>query len=105
MNKWRALPVAMLATGLSACIPASRDPQSPQMDAGPPISGPCNAGPVQRNLGKTLDVALGETMRREAGGEVLRTAPEGSPITMDYNAGRLNIFYDSQRKIVRINCG
>jgi len=105
MTKWRALPVAMLATGLSACIPASREPQSPEMEAGPHISGPWDAGPMQRNLGKTLDAALGETMRREAGAEVLRTSPEGGPITMDYNAGRLNIFYDSQRKIVRINCG
>ena len=105
MYKWNALPVAMFATGLSACIPATRDQPSPEMSAAPAVSDTCDASKVQRDLGQSLDAALGEIMRSKAGANILRTAPEGGPITMDYNAGRLNIFYDSQRKIVRINCG
>ena len=101
----RLFPVLLLAAGLSACIPATRDQKPAETEIMPTVTGPCDAGKVQRDLGKTLDYALGETMRREAGANILRTALEGSPITMDYNPGRLNIFHDSQRKIVRINCG
>jgi len=105
MKKSTLLPVAMLASGLSACIPSTHDQQSAETDTPRAVSGPCDAGKVQRHLGQSLDNALGETLRREAGANILRTATEGAPITMDYNPGRLNIFHDSQRKIVRINCG
>jgi Peptidase inhibitor I78 family len=92
-------PVALLAVGLSGCIPKA------EMETASPASGTCDASRVEKSIGKALTPDLGEKLKREAGAELLRTAHKDGMITMDYNASRLNIFHDDANIIVRINCG
>lgn len=93
------IPVALLAAGLSGCIPKA-DPET-----APPLEGSCDATRVEKHIGKALTPELGEQMKREAGADRLRIAHKDGAITMDYFAGRLNIFHDDARIIVRANCG
>lgn len=100
------LPGAVFMTGLSACIPASQEKESSAAaPAAPSPSGACDASGLNVHIGKILTTDLGGQLRQQAKAGTLRTAPHDGMITMDYSAQRLNIFYDRQRRIVRINCG
>lgn len=93
--------IALLAiVSLAGCIPKA-DAES----TSPPSTAACNADGLQKHVGKTLTAELQKQMQKEAGAAVVRTAHKDGMITMDYNAGRLNIFYDDQNVIARINCG
>jgi Peptidase inhibitor I78 family len=69
------------------------------------IAGGCKADGLQRHVGKVFSAALAEQMKKEAGAQTLRTAHENGMITMDFNSGRLNIFYNDANSIVRVDCG
>lgn len=105
MKAARILPVAIVAAGLGACIPKADPGQAAQQTTPADMTGPCVATNLDRHIGKMLTPELGEQMRKEANADLLRTAPDGGMITMDYNVGRLNIFYNDQKVIVRVNCG
>ena len=95
-----AIAFSLAALAVAGCIPkADADTVSDSS------SGACNADPVQSYIGQTLTDDLAAKMQRKAGASVLRVAHKDGMITMDYNAGRLNIFHDDAKVIARVNCG
>ncbi len=66
---------------------------------------PCNATVVQKYIGKRFTAVLAEQMRKESGAFQLRTGPKDGPVTMDYIAGRLNVFHNEEMLIAVVNCG
>jgi Peptidase inhibitor I78 family len=105
MKSTLAIPVAILAAGLMACIPKADGEQVSGGTAAPPGSGTCSSTGLDKHIGKTLTPELEQQMQKEAGAAMVRAAPQDGVITMDYNPGRLNIFHDDKNIIVRVNCG
>ena len=46
-----------------------------------------------------------EAARKDAGADRVRTLKPGQVVTMEYLAGRLNLYLDASGKIERIGCG
>lgn len=104
------VPVAMLAVGVTACVPKPEDalagsPGPSEEAPGAKSPGPCDAQRVNRLIGRKLTSGTAEAAMNEAGAAIVRTAHKDGMITMDYNADRLNIFYDDANIIVRLSCG
>jgi hypothetical protein len=104
-NRIASVFVAVLATpALYACVstpvtePVSSDTVTKQSDT-------CDSKKVARYVGKRFTAVLAEQMRKDSGAAIVRTGPKDSPVTMDYVAARLNIFYDDAVVIAIISCG
>lgn len=65
----------------------------------------CAAEGVQYAIGQKTNVELGGKLVAESGSRTLRWLPPRSAATMDYREDRLNIAYDDEMVITRINCG
>lgn len=84
------LPCAVAALViLSACLPATP----------PPTEDSCGAVDLQNLVGQPLDRQAFDGI-----GAAQRIMPDGSAMTMDYRADRLNVTYDGQNRITRIWC-
>ena len=46
-----------------------------------------------------------EAARKDAGADRVRTLRPGQAVTMEYLAGRLNLYLDASGNIERIGCG
>jgi hypothetical protein len=77
---------------LAACVPEEPNIALPAEDA-------CGAAALQQLLGAPVaDQDFSAIAAR-------RIMADGSPMTMDYRADRLNVTYDAQGRITRIWCG
>lgn len=96
--KYTLATAAIALTALSACATTLPEPL--------PGNGPsCGAGRVQHFVGKKLnprnDRAISDLSRA---GNIRRIAPN-SAVTMDYRTDRLNIYFNENNRITKINCG
>jgi hypothetical protein len=71
----------------------------------PSAPGICSADAANAYLRKTADAATVEAAREAAGAERVRTLKPGQMVTMEYLAGRLNLYLDASGNIERIACG
>lgn len=94
-----ALMPALLALG--ACSTTPTEPPS-MADA---AAGTCNADAADAFVGKRADDATVEAARTAAGAVTARTLKPGQVVTMEYLAGRLNLYLDANGNIERIGCG
>lgn len=91
--------LSLAAAGLlaAACAP---------VDSGgtmPPDDGPtqCKAENYQRYIGRNRS-----ELPAQPAGETWRVTCTTCPVTMDYNPGRLNIFFEQSTGIIReVKCG
>lgn len=65
----------------------------------------CTAESVQYAIGQKTSAELGSKLLKESGSATLRWMPPRSAATMDYRPDRLNVAYDDNMVITRINCG
>ena len=107
----RPLPVALssllLALSLSACA-ASPSQEQPPSTGGDPVdtrTGACDASTLSWAVGQVADDALVERARNEAGAQSVRVLRPGMMITREFNATRLNIRIDTERKVLATSCG
>jgi hypothetical protein len=92
--------LAATLLALSACA-ASPPPAPPEPVAG----GACDASRAQFAVGQQPGVAVLDQARERAGARLVRTLRPGQPVTMEYNAERLNLNLDASGKVVRVTCG
>ncbi|WP_423210153.1 I78 family peptidase inhibitor [Paracoccus yeei] len=91
------LPVLVLVPVLAACLP-----EPPEPTPMPPIAIQDDTCGASRYLalvgqqGTTISVPANTPYR------VYRT---GDPVTMDFNAARLNFEHDRTGRLVRVSCG
>lgn len=85
-----ALPLA-----LAACLP-------PAEDAPPPVmpEDACGANGLQDLLGQPVAALTPMTLRQP-----VRVISPGQPVTMDYQAERLNVELNASKVITRVSCG
>lgn len=95
-----ALPLLALSPlTLMACTP-----KAPVEAPTPPASAECRADMVQDLIGKPRSEAVAKDALARSGAKTIRWIPEGSAVTMDYRADRLNLSLDAQGAINKIGC-
>lgn len=90
--------LSLAAAGLmaAACAPID-DPGLPPPDG----LAQCKADRYQRFIGRHRS-----ELPAKPANEVWRVTCATCPVTMDYNSGRLNIFYDESSGVIReVKCG
>lgn len=101
----RLTPIAIFA--LSACANPVRE--APQTSEVVPIEtaggSVCAAESAQYAIGQKTSVELGSKLVAQSGSATLRWLPPHSMATMDYRPDRLNVHYNDDMIITRINCG
>jgi hypothetical protein len=65
----------------------------------------CNPAGTVRFIGQPGTSETGAAIMRATGARVLRWAPPGYMLTMDYRADRVTVRLGPDRKITAINCG
>ena len=86
---------------LAACSTAPADP---------PIHGvtpghKCQAEGTDQFIGKSASSSTGAAIKRASNAAVLRWAPPGVMLTMDYREDRVTVYFGPDRKITQIKCG
>ena len=76
----------------------------------PPVHGEtpgftCNADGAQQYVGQAASSETGAAIMRASRAAVLRWAPPGVMLTMDYREDRVTVWLDPARKITQIRCG
>jgi hypothetical protein len=97
MRKAFALAPALLA----ACSTA---PAQPVVHGETP-GHTCVAEGTAQFIGQPGNSATGAAIRRATRAAVLRWAPPGYAITMDYRADRVTVWLGPDQRITKINCG
>jgi hypothetical protein len=94
--------IALLAPSLlAACATAP---------AATPVHGvtpghKCDATGSDRFIGQPGTRVTGAAIKRATKAAVLRWAPPGVMLTMDFREDRVTVYLGSDRKITKINCG
>jgi hypothetical protein len=65
----------------------------------------CNAAGADRFIGQPRSEATGSTIKRATNSAVLRWAPPGTMMTMDYRGDRVTVYLGPDGNITKINCG
>lgn len=78
--------------------------------AGPPIHGvtpghKCRTAGTDKFIGQAGTSKTGATIKRATRAAILRWAPPGYMLTMDYREDRVTVYLGPDRKITKINCG
>jgi Peptidase inhibitor I78 family len=94
------LPAFALLLAACASVPPAEAEETPVRGA-----GHCDATKAQGLIGEPRSEAVGDEARRLSGAGALRWLPQGSIVTMEYRADRLNLHLDRDGRIVRIACG
>ena len=97
----RALPLIAFAT--IGCHPMA--PPAGQNPAPPPAEGKCEAGQVQRFVGKMATKEIVSQIVAQSGSRIARVIRPGQMVTMDYREDRVDIRIDAKTRILNISCG
>ena len=78
--------------------------------AAPPVHGTvpgriCNAAGTERFIGQPGNSETGAAILKATNSAILRWAPPGTMLTMDYSASRVTIYLGPDGKVTKINCG
>jgi hypothetical protein len=65
----------------------------------------CRIAGTQRFIGKFATKMMGAAIKDVSRAAVLRWAPPGAMLTMDFRADRVNVYVDARKVITKINCG
>lgn len=82
---------------LPACTTAAMPGEAPRST--------CNAAAAKRFIGQPGTSETGGAIMRATGANVMRWAPPGYMLTMDYRADRVTVRLGPDRKISAIDCG
>jgi hypothetical protein len=106
MRKIFLLNPALLAA-CAANVPSQDSPGPPQPT---PIHGvtpghKCESAGTDRFIGQSGTSEAGAAILRATKAAVLRWAPPGYMMTMDYREDRVTVYLGEDRRITKINCG
>jgi hypothetical protein len=97
MHKFILLAPALL----SACSTA---PAAPVVHGETP-GHVCQEAETDAFIGKVKTSDTGASIKRATNAAVLRWAPPGVMLTMDYRSDRVTVWLDPANKITKIHCG
>jgi hypothetical protein len=88
---------------LGACSTAPAPAETPVHGETPGHS--CRQDGTDQFVGQTRSDAVGAQIKQVSNAAVLRWAPPGIMLTMDFRADRVTVWLDEANKITRIRCG
>jgi hypothetical protein len=96
--------VLAAAALLAACSTAAAPPP------GPPAHGEtpghlCTTAGTAQFIGQVRSDSLGAAITRVTNAAVLRWAPPGAMLTMDYRADRVTVRLDPSNRVTQVKCG
>lgn len=92
--------LALLPALLCACSTAPAQPVH-----GETPGHTCNADGTDQFIGQVKSDDVGASIKRVSNSAVLRWAPPGVMLTMDFRADRVTVWLDPSDKITKIKCG
>jgi len=95
--------ISVAAAPLLACTAAGAGSEIPEKGATPGKT--CKADDLQVLVGEQANANTGQVALKRSGGKILRWIPPNSAVTMDYRQDRLNISYNEDMAITKVNCG
>lgn len=93
--------VLLAAALLGACSTAPAEP----VVHGRTPGHTCNGVGADKFIGQSGVVATGAAIKRATNAAVLRWAPPGVMLTMDYREDRVTVWLGPDKRITRIRCG
>lgn len=87
---------------LAACTVATSNATA---DSTSPAPAECRNEALAQFTGQPASQELGERMLRASGARTLRWVPQGSVVTMEFNAERITIMLDGSNRVERASCG
>jgi Peptidase inhibitor I78 family len=94
-------PIFVFPAMLAACSTA---PAQPVVHGETP-GHTCKSEGTDQFIGQTRSAEVGASIKRVSNAAVLRWAPPGVMLTMDFRADRVTVWLDSANKITKIRCG
>jgi hypothetical protein len=102
MRRLLLLPPALLA----ACATAPPPPEPAEIPVHGQTAGhTCNAAGTERFVGQPGTSETGAAIQRATNAAVLRWAPPGYLMTMEYREDRVTVHLGPDRKVTRVACG
>ena len=93
-----AVAIALAATlALAGCATTAESGGNPD--------GTCDASPAQELVNQQATAEVGQRLLNLSGASALRWAPPDTPMTREFLADRLTVWYDRSMRIERIACG
>jgi hypothetical protein len=96
---------SLTAAGLSGCAATGAPPPSVPESPGARADAACDASALAWTIGQVADDVLVERARVQGGAKTVRVIRPGVMITNEFNASRLNLRVDVERKVIAYNCG
>lgn len=93
--------IALAPVFLAACSTA---PAQPVVHGQTP-GHTCKTDGTEQFVGQTRTDAIGADIKRVSNAAVLRWAPPGVMLTMDFREDRVTVWLDPANKITQIKCG
>ena len=90
---------------LAACSTAPAAPPQPTPVHGVTPGHTCTTPGTDQFVGQTRTDEVAAEIKRTSNAAVLRWAPPGVMLTMDYRADRVTVWLDAGNKITQIKCG
>lgn len=83
---------------------------APRASSDPPIHGEtpghrCTTSGTERFVGQMASEDVGTAIMRASNAAVLRWAPPGVMLTMDFRSDRVTVRLDPSNKVTQIRCG
>lgn len=104
-----ALKLILGSVAFAAALMGCTTPGTPALGAGPAGGGAseglCNAQGAQFAIGKAAVASMVESARQRSGSYMARVLRPNQPVTMDFNAHRLNLEVDAAGVIKAARCG
>ena len=95
MRKELLAATAIIGSALGGCVPV---PYAYQVMS-------CKVDGFPALVGRETSEATGKEILRVSGAKILRWAPPGTMVTMDYNPERVTAWTGPDNKITRLTCG
>ncbi len=101
--KWQLSLVAIACPTLIACSTTDIEPEIPERGITPGYL--CKANGLETLVGSQANGKVGADALNKSGARRLRWIAPNTAVTKDYRQDRLNISYDDNMVITRVNCG
>jgi Peptidase inhibitor I78 family len=89
---------------LAACAANGQPADTPPVHGATP-GQKCATAAAGQFIGRTVNSETGPEILRASHAAVLRWAPPGTMLTMDYREDRVTVRLDPQMKVTEITCG
>ena len=99
-----AVPLAACTAETSAA-PVEGGPPQPTPIHGVTPGHKCSTAATDKFIGHAGTSRNGRAIKRASRAAVLRWAPPGYMLTMDYREDRVTVYLGPDRRITKINCG